>query len=472
MSENLTSNAWRWRSTTVILVVLAGCTAITARITDPHGGWSGLVNAAGVVSYPALLAAFLILDIRGRVSVNDLSPWLAVGIALVATQGLLLTLETWQAPACCPPGWPLLADAVLAVLLLAIACLATVPVLVNPGLASLAGGFGLAALHLVFGTPGPELGGTLHWAIVGLVATSGLLVAARLVRLTALPVPAARALAVVVVLLVGQRLVLDALPAGQPVLDAIAVVSVLTGAAVACGVFTELLRGDVLRARWRELMVSAELDALRGEVHDHRERLHEVRATIASILSAADLLAQEPDGDERQRQQLLALLHPETARLHRLLEARAADREPFDLDEVVETAVLAHRATGQRVDWTPSHAWVVARRDDVAQVVRVLLDNAAVHAPGALVSVTSTTRDGWVELVVADRGPGVPASLRTRIFDHEFRRTDSPGSGLGLTIAKRLVTASHGYLWVARRGHDGAAFVVGLPELGRRREIG
>lgn len=470
MAEDVSDATWRWRGVALVLVVLLCCWAITTEITDPDWTSSGLTVAAGLVTYPGLLAGFLMLELHGRVSGTDVSPWLAVGIALIATQGLLLTVEVWRARSCCPAGWPLLADALLAVLLLVLVGLAAVPVRVDPGLAGLAGGFAIAALHLVVGWPRLSLSGGAMWAAVAVIVGAGMLLAMRLVQLTDLQPQAGPCLAFAVLALLGQRLAIDAFPAEEAV-AAVGSAAGIVGAALACGVFHEMLREDVWRARLRTAEVNAELGSLRSEVRRHREQVHEVRAMVASISSAAALLHGESRLGDSSRRQLLEMLLPEMARLHRLLEHGAAQSEPFDLDWVVAPAVLARRASGQIVRWEPGGRWVVARRDDVAQVVRILLDNAAVHAPGATVTLVCSSSDGWVELSVEDDGPGIPPGLDEQIFTWGVRGEQSPGSGIGLDLARRLAEASSGYLHLGRRGGPGALFVVGLPEVGTTEEV-
>ncbi|WP_284532111.1 sensor histidine kinase [Nocardioides sp. T2.26MG-1] len=455
---------WRWRSTALVAVVLVCCWLVTTGITDPDFSPVGMARSAGLIAYPALLAAFLMLELHGRVSGTGVSPWLAVGVALIATQGLLLTLESWDAPSCCPPGWPLLADALLAVLLLILAGLVAVPLRVDPGMASLAGGFALASAHLVVRTPGPDLSIPLRWTMLCLLAVAGIVLAVRLVTVTDLPLQAAGSLAAGVVALLAGRLATDALPAENPAVSLFVVSAEVFGAALACGVFAELLREDVVRAQQRAVRVDEELTALRSQVRIHREQLHEARATVAGILSASVLLGQDGALDDAMRRRLADMLHPETVRLQRLLAEGVAARQPFDLDEAIEPVILTHRAAGQIIDWERGDRWVVARRDDVTQLVRILLDNAAMHAPGATVSVGGTERDGWVELTVADDGPGPPTDLGEQIFDWGTRGEHSPGSGIGLNLARRLAESSNGYLRLAR-GEVGAVFVVGLPSV-------
>jgi two-component system OmpR family sensor kinase len=81
------------------------------------------------------------------------------------------------------------------------------------------------------------------------------------------------------------------------------------------------------------------------------------------------------------------------------------------------------------------------------------------------VDVTATRDRGRARIAVADRGPGVPASERMRVFERFHRAPGSrgPGAGLGLAIARAVVDAHGGSISVAETPGGGATFVVELP---------
>ena len=102
-----------------------------------------------------------------------------------------------------------------------------------------------------------------------------------------------------------------------------------------------------------------------------------------------------------------------------------------------------------------------------------LLNNAAQHAPGSTVTITSRQADDRVEIAVTDTGPGVPPEMATRIFEWGERGHTTGGQGIGLAVAKRLVTDLGGSLLVvpAQRGSGrGAVFVVNVPTARRAHE--
>ena len=131
-----------------------------------------------------------------------------------------------------------------------------------------------------------------------------------------------------------------------------------------------------------------------------------------------------------------------------MAEARRTRRLPVDT-----SAVLAGR--------------VVAQREDVARVVRHLLDNAARH--GTTHVALSVVPDGTsVMITVDDDGPGVPVGERTRIFERfarleDSRSRDAGGAGLGLAVVSVVVGRLGGTVEVIDAPTGGARFSVRLP---------
>jgi len=100
----------------------------------------------------------------------------------------------------------------------------------------------------------------------------------------------------------------------------------------------------------------------------------------------------------------------------------------------------------------------------VVQVLVNLLDNAARHATSeAPITIGAVARSSLVEITVEDRGPGVPAAERERIFVMFNRILGAGRAGLGLTIAKSFVEANGGTIRAEERIGGGARFVFSLP---------
>ncbi len=97
-----------------------------------------------------------------------------------------------------------------------------------------------------------------------------------------------------------------------------------------------------------------------------------------------------------------------------------------------------------------------------------LLSNSLRYTPpGSLVAIQARALSGWVTVRVADCGPGIPAAEQERIFEKFYRGKSQrgliPGSGMGLAIAREIVRAHGGKIWVENHPGPGAVFAFTLP---------
>jgi two-component system, OmpR family, sensor histidine kinase KdpD len=110
--------------------------------------------------------------------------------------------------------------------------------------------------------------------------------------------------------------------------------------------------------------------------------------------------------------------------------------------------------------------WVDGELIEVA--LRQLVDNALKYSPaGSPVSLTGKSKDGRVIVSVADQGPGIPEAEQGRIFEKFYRaeasRHQIPGAGLGLVIAREIIHAHGGEIWVESQPGEGSIFQFTLP---------
>jgi two-component system, OmpR family, sensor kinase len=207
---------------------------------------------------------------------------------------------------------------------------------------------------------------------------------------------------------------------------------------------------------------------------------HELRTPIFSLGGFVELLEDE-ELDEETRAQFLAQLRGQVARMRKLatelldlsrLESGALELRPEPTDvgqlarEVVTEftpAITAHdaelqvRTTGQPIE-------IECDPERVAQVMRILLDNALVHTPsGTTIVVSAAREDGHVTLEVADSGLGIRHNTMPHIFEPFFTSADGArGAGLGLAIARELADQMRGELSV-RSAPGQTAFKLTLP---------
>jgi len=174
-------------------------------------------------------------------------------------------------------------------------------------------------------------------------------------------------------------------------------------------------------------------------------------------------MSQDSRLTHERRQRLEQMLTAELARLDRLMTSRHPEpARVIDVSEVVEPLVTSHRERGLDVQWTPQELHAVGDPDDLAEVVNILLENARRHG-GQTVLLEVSDSDGYVEVTCSDNGPGIADEVRPQLFDSGARRSDSPGQGLGLSIAQRLMSECGGSLELADSVRPGATFVARLP---------
>jgi signal transduction histidine kinase len=183
---------------------------------------------------------------------------------------------------------------------------------------------------------------------------------------------------------------------------------------------------------------------------------HEIRNPLAAIVNATALLTDDGLTAE-ERATTLAAIRTEARRLNRILSdflhfarPQAARRAPGDIREVVQhvgALIRDDRSRAPRVDVKvaadPSVPRFAFDRDQVTQVLwNVALNGVqAMNGRGRL-SLEVTRQNGNVALAVSDTGPGIPRERLARVFE-PFYSGKPNGSGLGLTIAERIV-AAHG----------------------------
>ena len=247
---------------------------------------------------------------------------------------------------------------------------------------------------------------------------------------------------------------------------------------------------------------SRELEAATERLREANERLqeldrlkddfvstvsHELRTPLTSIRAFSEILLDNPDLDEDERQEFLTTIVDETERLTRLinqvldlskLESGRTDWhiEAVDLRQVIATSAQAagqlFRDKNVALDLDlPEHVPMVeADRDRVVQVVVNLLSNAVKFSAAGVgrVSVGLQARDGTIQVDVSDNGPGIAAEDQRIIFEKfrqggDTRRNRPAGTGLGLPISREIVDHLGGRLWVQSTPGAGATFSFTLP---------
>ena len=230
--------------------------------------------------------------------------------------------------------------------------------------------------------------------------------------------------------------------------------------------------GQTEAERQGERLKSALLDSI---THDFRTPLTSMKAAVTSLLGS--------EGTDRpQSTELLTIINEECDRLNHLVEeaAEMARLEAGEVElsvaavpigEVIQTAVtrmksaLATRVIDVRAAELPA---VRADFERIVDVLMKLIDNANLYSPKEQpITISAEANGEFVATSVADRGPGIDSFEQEMIFDKFYRGKDQRylvrGTGMGLPIAKAIVSAHGGTIAVTSQPGHGSVFSFTLP---------
>jgi signal transduction histidine kinase len=231
----------------------------------------------------------------------------------------------------------------------------------------------------------------------------------------------------------------------------------------------------------------ADLEILRSDLLSTIS--HELRTPLTAIRTSIGLLlAPDSEPTDEQRQMLLETVARNADRMQRLiadvldiarfrqgrivLQRRTFDAAGLAADAAAALGALVARAGQTMVLRAPtSPVPVYGDRPRLEQALLNLLSNAQKFSPpGAEIRLATTTDGNTVRWAVEDRGPGIPAADRARLFERFFvGRTDRGegrgGTGLGLPIARAIAQAHGGEIEVASEVGAGSTFVLTVPAL-------
>jgi two-component system, NtrC family, sensor histidine kinase HydH len=204
---------------------------------------------------------------------------------------------------------------------------------------------------------------------------------------------------------------------------------------------------------------------------------HEIRNPLAAIVNATTLLGEEESLTQEERASTLGAVRKEARRLNRILSeflVFARPREPKrlagDIREVIDHVITLIREDPSRarqveldVRVDPAVPSLVFDADQMTQVLLNITLNGveALDGPGRI-GIDVGLRDSSVAIVVSDTGRGMLPEERRRIFDPFYSRKPA-GTGLGLTLARRIVTAHSGRIEVESTPGRGTCFTILLP---------
>jgi two-component system, OmpR family, phosphate regulon sensor histidine kinase PhoR len=211
---------------------------------------------------------------------------------------------------------------------------------------------------------------------------------------------------------------------------------------------------------------------------------HELRTPLTSIKAMAETLADGARTDEAVATRFLQTIIHESDRLVRLssdlldlsrVEARGVEKRPVELAALVNEVAArltsqAQQAAVQFANTVRAPLIVPVDRDEMAQVLVNLLDNAITYTPGGgsvKISALETATD--VSILVSDTGIGILSHDIPRLFERFYRADKarsraSGGTGLGLSIVKHIVESHGGSVRVESEFNKGSTFTITLPK--------
>lgn len=210
--------------------------------------------------------------------------------------------------------------------------------------------------------------------------------------------------------------------------------------------------------------------------------IHDIRTPISTIKMTLSILASDGAIDAAQHKQLIAMAGDATEAallmLNDLMDLRAGRLSttlaPFPIERPLRRAAgilgakAAKRDITLEIKTSPEQGRVVSEEKMLMRVVLNLLGNAIKFTrKAAPIEMSLVHADGRLRLRVADRGLGVPAAERERIFE-KFARAgaaaeSAPGTGIGLSFCRLAAETLGGKVWVEERPGGGSVFIFDIP---------
>ena len=236
-------------------------------------------------------------------------------------------------------------------------------------------------------------------------------------------------------------------------------------------------------ARRNEQLKAALLDAL---THNLRTPLTSIKAAVTALIRSGSWSPGSELSSEGRRE-LLQVIDEESDRLNRFIEGLStpdgtAPMQPVHL-RAIDVGSILRSGVNRAETVTRDHRVLVSEEAampavsvdaaSITEVIYILLDNASKYAPPGTTIAVRAARENErsVRITVSDEGPGIPESLRERVFEKFFRvparEAHDPhrgGVGLGLPIGRRLVEAHGGRIWIETAASgQGTAVVMTVP---------
>jgi signal transduction histidine kinase len=210
---------------------------------------------------------------------------------------------------------------------------------------------------------------------------------------------------------------------------------------------------------------------------------HDLRSPLTAILGYVSLIDRLGPLTEQQTglvRQITGSVNTMSALLTDLLELSKLEAQEDVVLETVLVGNILHRVVDEyhfaaeakqltlKADLPSSVLPLEGHALRLRRMVGNLIENAIKYTPaGGTITISARAQEGFIEIVVADTGIGIPVTDQARIFARFFRAGNArelPGTGLGLSIVKSIVDQHNGRIWVESQPGHGTRFVILLPQ--------
>jgi len=225
-------------------------------------------------------------------------------------------------------------------------------------------------------------------------------------------------------------------------------------------------------------------EAMEAQVRFSSDAAHELRTPLAVMQSEIEVALRTRKPSEKSLKSTLSSNLDEVHRLRALTDRLLllSSRQQLDLalvslEDVAIDAVghVVPLAQAKKISIKNTVGDIPARAslESLTDAVTILLDNAIKYSPGGstvYLTAQAKPKSRHVSLSVRDQGAGIPETEQTRIFERFYRsdtsrsRQNIEGHGLGLSIAKSIVSAHHGTLTLDKSTAKGSTFTIRLPK--------
>lgn len=207
---------------------------------------------------------------------------------------------------------------------------------------------------------------------------------------------------------------------------------------------------------------------------------HELKTPISIVKGYAQLLKRRGKENPEILMESVQAIDSEADRMQKLVEQMlllAKNKNDFTIEKIdlvrlcEQTMTTFQRAYNRKIILEKPNIpiFVNGNKDQLQQVIYILLDNALKYSDDEVNLVVSKERNQAILLVI-DHGPGIPEKEQSRIFDRFYRldkarSRDTGGTGLGLAIAKTITESNQGRLYITSKLGEGSIFTLQLPIL-------